>query len=46
MKLSSKSLDTLIKFSFNHLIIRKIGISCEVVNLSFFDSSITLFMFI
>lgn len=35
-----------IRFLFIYLIVRKIGISCEVVNLSFFDSSITLFMFI
>lgn len=35
-----------IRFLFIHLIVRKIGISCEVISLSFFNSSITLFMFI
>lgn len=46
MQLSSKSLDTVIRFSFNLLIVRKIGISREVamcfyIHLPFFYFSST-----
>lgn len=35
----SKSLDTVIRFLFNSLIVRKIDISCEVYKILFFTSS-------
>lgn len=42
MKLSSKFLDTVIRFLFNLLIVREIGISCEVVKCLFLPFFIIL----